>query len=184
MKKLLLHVCCGPCAATVVSRLRADYDVSGFFCNPNIQPRSEYEFRLREAEKLAAAQSWPLIPAPYEMKEWFAAVRGLEREPERGRRCPLCFRFRLERAFRCALARGFGVVATTLSISPYKAAAQINAEGQALAGRFGVDFLAADFKKRGGYDAARREARALGIRHQDYCGCAFSKAERLLRLRK
>ena len=102
------------------------------------------------------------------MREWFAAVRGLEREPERGRRCPLCFRFRLEKAFRHAREHAFDAVASTLSISPYKVAAQINEQGLALAREYGVEFLPENFKKHDGFLVAREQAAALGVRQQDY----------------
>ena len=125
-----------------------------------------------------------MVYGAYDMKEWFAAVRGLEREPERGRRCPLCFRFRLEKAFRYAREHGFDVVASTLSISPYKVTAQINEQGLALAREYGVEFLPENFKKHDGFLIARRQAELFGVQHQDYCGCVFSKAEKLLRLRK
>jgi predicted adenine nucleotide alpha hydrolase (AANH) superfamily ATPase len=184
VKKLLLHVCCGPCSPYVLQRLRADFAVDGFFYNPNIQPFREYEFRRLEVARLAEKLAWPVIFAPYDMREWFAAVCGLEREPERGRRCPLCFRFRLEKAFLHAREHGFDAVASTLSISPSKVAAQINEQGLDLARKYGVEFLAENFKKHDGCRAAREQAAALGVRQQDFCGCAFSKAERLLRLRK
>ena len=184
MTRLLLHVCCGPCAPHVLELLRADYEVTGFFYNPNIQPRREYEFRRLEVERLAARLGWSVVIPPYDMEAWFAAVRGLEREPERGRRCPVCFRLRLERAFRHARDHGFAAVASTLSISPYKSTAQINEQGLALAQEHGIAFLAENFKGQDGFTAARRRAAELGIRHQDYCGCVFSKAEKLLRRRR
>jgi hypothetical protein len=168
----------------VLQKLRADFLVSGFFYNPNIQPFREYEFRRLEVARLAEKLAWPVVYAPYDMMEWFSAVRGFEREPERGGRCRLCFRFRLERAFRYAREHAFDAVASTLSISPYKVTVQINEQGMALSQEYGVEFLAENFKKHDGWRAACLEAEALGIRHQDYCGCAFSKAEKLLRLRK
>lgn len=183
-KKLLLHVCCGPCSPHVLQTLRDDFLVSGFFYNPNIQPFREYEFRRLEVARLAEKLEWQVVYAPYEMMEWFAAVRGLEREPERGRRCLLCFRLRLEKAFHHAREHGFDAVASTLSISPYKVTAQINEQGLALAREYGVEFLAENFKKHDGWRAACQQAAALGVQHQNYCGCVFSKAERLLRLRK
>ena len=130
-QKLLLHVCCGPCSLYVLQKLQADFAVSGFFYNPNIQPFREYEFRRLELAKIAEKFAWPMVYAAYDMREWFAAIRGLEREPERGRRCPVCFRFRLEKAFLYAREHGFDVVASTLSISPYKVTAQINEQGLA-----------------------------------------------------
>jgi len=185
VKKLLLHVCCAPCAAFVVKRLRGDgFEVTGFFFNPNIQPRREYEFRRDEVARLAGTLDFPVVFPPYDMAAWFAVVRGLEREPERGRRCPACFRLRLEAAFRHARDNGFAAVASTLSVSPYKSTAQINEQGRALSGATGVGFLAENFKSRDGWPQARALAAALGLRHQDYCGCVFSKAERMLRLRK
>jgi len=182
--RLLLHICCGPCSLHVLQMLQADFAVSGFFYNPNIQPFREYEFRRLEVARLAEKLGWPMVYAPYDMAGWFAAVRGFEREPERGRRCPLCFRFRLDNAFRFAREHAFDVVASTLSISPYKVTAQINQQGMDLAREYGVAFLPENFKKNDGYRLARRQAEAMGVRHQDYCGCAFSKAEKLLRLRK
>ena len=183
-QKLLLHVCCGPCSLHVLQKLQADFAVSGFFYNPNIQPFAEYEFRRRELEKIADRFAWPMIWPDYDMREWFAAIRGLEREPERGGRCPVCFRFRLEKTFRYAREHGFVCVASTLSISPHKVTAQINSEGLALSQKYGVEFLPENFKKHDGFLNSRRQAQALGVRQQEYCGCVYSRVERLLRLRK
>jgi predicted adenine nucleotide alpha hydrolase (AANH) superfamily ATPase len=74
-------------------------------------------------------------------------------------------------------------VASTLSISPYKVTAQINSQGMDLAQKYGIVFLAENFKKNNGFLISRRQAEALGVKHQDYCGCVYSKVERLLRLR-
>jgi len=182
-EKLLLHICCGPCSLYVWRKLQTDFAVSGFFYNPNIQPFAEHEFRRRELVKIAEKYAWPVVYAPVDLHDWFAAIRGLEKEKERGARCPVCFRFRLEKAFRHAREHGFDVVASTLSISPSKATAQINEQGYALAEKYGIAFLAENFKKQDGFLISRREGQALGVRRQDYCGCAFSKAEMLLRRR-
>ncbi|MBN2345027.1 MAG: epoxyqueuosine reductase QueH [Candidatus Aminicenantes bacterium] len=185
MRRLLLHVCCAPCSPHVLARLRAaNTQVTGFFCNPNIQPLREFEFRRLEVARIAERLSWPVVYPPHDMMEWFAAVRGLEYEPERGRRCAVCFRLRLDKTFRYAREHGFDAVATTLSVSPYKVAAQINEQGLSLAREYGIAFLAENFKKHDGWRATRELAAALGVRHQDTCGCVFSRVERLLRLRK
>jgi predicted adenine nucleotide alpha hydrolase (AANH) superfamily ATPase len=183
-KKLLLHVCCGPCSLYVLEKLQADFAVTGFFYNPNIQPFHEFEFRRLEVKKIAEKLAWPMAYAPYDMQQWFAAVRGMEREPERGPRCSVCFKFRLDKTFLYACAHGFDCVASTLSISPYKVTAQINDQGMALAQKYGIEFWPENFKKNNGFLIARRQAAAFGVKHQDYCGCVFSKAERLLRLRQ
>ena len=41
MSGLLLHICCGPCSTTVIERLIEDYDITGYFYNPNIFPDVE-----------------------------------------------------------------------------------------------------------------------------------------------
>lgn len=183
-KKMLLHMCCAPCAVYVVEQLRADYDVTGFFYNPNIQPKKEYDFRVVEVQKIAERLGWDVIVGDYDMKEWFAAVKGLEHEPERGKRCSVCFRMRLRKTFELARDRGFDIVTSTLSISPYKATKQINAEGEALSKEFGIEFLPENFKKQNGFNIGKKMAMDLGIQHQNYCGCVFSKVEKILRERQ
>lgn len=183
-QKLLVHVCCGPCSLYVWQKLQADFELSGFYYNPNIQPFREFEFRRLELAKIAEKFAWPMVYADYDMREWFAAMRGLEREPERGRRCPVCFRFRLEKTFSYAREHGFDCVTSTLSISPYKVTAQINSQGLALSKKYGIAFLPENFKKHNGFLISRKQGEALGVKHQDYCGCVYSKVERLLHLRQ
>jgi len=183
-QKLLVHVCCGPCSLYVWQKLQADFELSGFYYNPNIQPFREFEFRRLELAKIAEKFAWSMIWPAHDMREWFVAIHGLEWEPERGRRCPVCFRFRLEKAFGYAREHGFDCVASTLSISPQKVTAQINSQGMALSKKYGIAFLPENFKKNNGFLISCRQAAALGVKHQDYCGCVYSKVERLLRLRQ
>ncbi|MCJ7743230.1 MAG: epoxyqueuosine reductase QueH, partial [Dehalococcoidales bacterium] len=59
--KIALHICCGVCAAGVVDRLtREGHEVLGFFYNPNIHPREEYERRLAVARRVAKEFGFPL----------------------------------------------------------------------------------------------------------------------------
>jgi epoxyqueuosine reductase len=183
-KKLLLHICCGPCSLYVWQKLQTDFELCGFFYNPNIQPFAEYEFRRLELAKIAEKFAWPMVYADYDLSDWFTAIRGLEREAERGARCPVCFRFRLEKVFHYARGNGFDYVASTLSISPSKVTAQINEQGSVLAEKYGISFLAENFKKKDGFLISRRQGEELGVRHQDYCGCVYSKVERLLHRRQ
>ena len=182
-KKLLLHICCAPCSLYVWQKLQADFELSGFFYNPNIQPLAEYEFRRLELVKIAEKFAWPMVYASYDLRDWFGAIRGLEGEAERGARCSVCFRFRLEKTFCYAREHGFECVASTLSISPFKVTTQINEQGIDLAEKYGIAFLAENFKKKNGFLISRKQGDELGVRHQDYCGCVYSKVERLLRLR-
>jgi predicted adenine nucleotide alpha hydrolase (AANH) superfamily ATPase len=177
-KRLLLHVCCASCGVYVYQKLAVDYDVTCFFYNPNIHPLSEYESRKKELERVAALKQWDVVYAEYDTNQWFQLVKGHEQDPERGERCPICFRMRLEKAFAYAKTNGFDIVTSTLSISPYKVTRQINAEGEKLSRTFGIEFLPENFKKQDGYNIGKKMAMEMGIKHQNYCGCLYSKEER------
>ncbi len=183
-KKLLLHVCCAPCAVYVFSLLEKEYDVTGFFYNPNIHPFEEFEFRRIELEKVAKLKNWKIVYRDHAMKEWFPHMKGLEKEPEKGKRCSICFYLRLEEAFIYAKEHGHEIVTSTLSISPYKVTRQINEEGNKLAAQYGIEFLPENFKSKNGYNIGRQMARELGIQQQDFCGCAYSKAEKMEKMKK
>jgi len=180
-KKLLLHICCGSCAVYVFEKLKKEYQVTGFFYNPNIQPLKEYESRKKELERAANIKNWDVVYNEYDMKDWFQQVKGYEKEPEKGKRCSICFHMRLKKTFENAKRNGFDIVASTLSISPYKVTKQINTEGEKLAETFGIEFLPENFKKQNGYIIGRKMAQELGVRHQNYCGCVFSKVEKRLK---
>ncbi len=105
-------------------------------------------------------------------------ARGLEGEPEGGRRCRACYRLRLEEAARAAKERGLEYFTTTLTISPLKNAAAINRIGEELAEKYGVKHLPSDFKKKDGYKRSIELSKEYGLYRQDYCGCVYSKRER------
>ena len=129
-RDILLHACCAPWSGAVLECLR-DSGIRPvvFFSNSNIAPREEYELRLSELQRYGNVMGVEVVEDEYDHAAWLAAVRGLEREPERGARCAACFRFRLERAARYAASRGLPVVATTLASSRWKDLDQVNAAG-------------------------------------------------------
>lgn len=182
--KLLLHVCCCPCAVYVFQQLSREYDVTCFFYNPNIHPAGEYESRKKELERIARMNDWDVVYADYYIDEWFRLVKGHEKDPERGQRCSICFNMRLKKTFEYAEKKGFDVVASTLSISPYKVTRQINAEGEKLSQNFAVQFLPENFKKKDGYNTGKRMAQEMGIKHQVYCGCVYSEDEKTKKTKK
>ena len=190
-KEILLHACCAPCSGAVLECLR-DNGIRPvvFFSNSNISPREEYGLRLSELRRYADRMGVEVVEDAYDHAAWLAAVRGLEREPERGRRCAACFRFRLERAARFAAARGLPAVATTLASSRWKDLAQVDAAGEAacaaLAARMQADadgsctqagapvFWGQNWRK-GGLQPRRGEIiREQGFYNQTWCGCEFS----------
>lgn len=171
MEKILLHICCGVCCGHAVRQLQADgFEVAGYFYNPNILPREEYELRLQAALKAASALGIKLIEGQYDSDGWLNAVKGLEREPEGGRRCPVCFEFRIRKTFEKASELGIASVASTLSISPHKETAIINEIGLRLSPD---SFKPYNFKKQDGFKKTSVFAREHNLYRQHYCGCKF-----------
>ncbi len=178
-KRLLLHSCCAPCSSHCLSELSPQIGVTVLYYNPNLDCAEEYEKRKREQLRfLRETGLADFLDCDYAPEDYLFSVRGLEEEKEGGARCAVCFRLRLERTAREAKARGFDYFATTLTVSPLKNAKLINTIGFAVAEEVGVKYLPSDFKKRGGYLHSVRLSEEYGLYRQDYCGCAFSKAER------
>ncbi|MGN0390957.1 MAG: epoxyqueuosine reductase QueH, partial [Wujia sp.] len=109
---------------------------------------------------------------------FFEMARGLEKEPERGKRCYKCYELRMREAAAYAKAHGFDLFTTTLSISPHKNAAWINEIGGRLAEEFEIGYLYSDFKKKNGYARSIELSKEYGLYRQNYCGCVFSRRER------
>jgi predicted adenine nucleotide alpha hydrolase (AANH) superfamily ATPase len=191
---LLLHACCAPCSSTVLERLAPDFDVTVYYYNPNIHPAGEYRRRLEELQgfvrRFPPAAGAALVEAAYDPEDYYAAtdVRNqaeLRTEMEKGERCFRCYRFRMQKAFEYAAKNGFDFMAATLSVSPHKDSANINAIGKALeeerrreaektSGLFCPTFLCADFKKQDGFKRSLALSAEYNLYRQDYCGCEFS----------
>jgi predicted adenine nucleotide alpha hydrolase (AANH) superfamily ATPase len=119
-----------------------------------------------------------VVELPYDPQEFYTAVKGLENEPEKGARCTVCYRLRLEQAARYAADHGFDWYCTTLSISPMKDPVRLNELGTELGRQYGVPFLPSEFRKKDGYKRSLQLSAEYGLYRQDYCGCVFSKRER------
>lgn len=174
---LLLHSCCAPCSSSVLERLTPDYSVTVFYYNPNIYPAEEYLRRKQEQLDFIARAyngALPVIDCDYETAAYYAAVSGYESCAEGGERCALCFGLRLLKTAQAAKAGGFGLFCTTLTVSPHKNAAMVNAAGHAAAVEAGIPYLESDFKKKDGYLRSLRLSSEYGLYRQDYCGCRFS----------
>jgi epoxyqueuosine reductase len=175
-KRMLLHICCAPCATFTVDYLRElGADLTGYWYNPNIHPYSEHERRRETLAGYASSIALPMVWEPgYEMPAYFRAVAGCE---QYGVRCALCYRLRLEQTARVAAARGYQVFGTTLTISPYQDIESIRRVGEALAEAYGVAFYWENLRR--GYAESRRLAAARGLYRQRYCGCVYSEWESL-----
>ncbi len=169
-KKILVHVCCGPCATSSVLRLLSEgWKPVLFFSNSNIWPRSEYEKRYENLLVVAGCYHVPVIKGQYDHDAWRNAVRGFEDEREGGERCSRCFRFNLLLAEARARQEGIGHFCTTLTVSRFKNSERIFREGEDLEG-----FEKIDFKKKDGFALSCTLSRQMGLYRQKYCGCEFS----------
>lgn len=187
--KLLLHACCAPCSSYVLEYLLNYFDITIYYYNPNIHPKSEYIRRLSELKSflpnfIQKKNNSPLelIETPYIAEEFFLAVNTqveteLQTEKEKGERCRRCYFFRMKKAYEYAFEHNFDWFTTTLSISPFKDATKINEIGKELEKIHaqGPKFLTSDFKKKGGFKRSLELSSEFGLYRQDYCGCVFSK---------
>ena len=184
-REILLHACCAPCSGAILECLR-DSGIRPvvFFSNSNIYPRAEYDLRLAELQHYADTMGVELVADEYDHDAWLAAVRGLEREPERGARCAACFRFRLARAARYAEQRGLPVLATTLASSRWKNLDQVNAAGELACSRGSqlppamqatVNWWPQNWRKGGLQERRNAVIREQGFYNQNWCGCEFSR---------
>lgn len=177
-ERLLLHSCCAPCSGEVMEALvYSEIPFTIYFYNPNIHPKQEYEIRKQENMDFALRQNPPIpfIDADYDKDNWFARVKGLEWEPERGARCTACFDMRFERTALYAKENGFTLFTSSLGISRWKDMNQINRSGELAASRYpGMVYWTYNWRKDGGsqrmYDIAKREE----FYQQEYCGCVYS----------
>ena len=183
MKKIILHACCAPCASYPIKKLIEDnYKPVVFFYNPNIFPLEEYEIRRVELEKYCKKIGIEYFEGEYEIKKFYETIKGFEQEPEKGKRCSICFNLRLDKTAQFAKEQGIDCFTTTLSVSPHKNSNQIFEEGKLIAQKYGVEFLEYNFKKQDGFKISRTIARENNMYAQNYCGCESSRTQSLARL--
>lgn len=176
---LLIHACCAPCSSYVIEYLSQYFHINILYYNPNITDKTEYDYRLSEEERLInelkVKHKVTLIPGRYEPERYLEAVKGLEGEPEGGKRCEVCFELRLREAAEKCRETGADYFLTTLTISPLKNAEKINEIGEKVAEEYGVKYLPSDFKKKNGYKRSIELSREYDLYRQNYCGCVFSR---------
>ena len=184
-RRILLHSCCGPCSTACIERLLPDYKVTIFYYNPNITDRDEYEKRKVNQIKFIEAfnETVPeedkvvFIEGEYIPEDFFDVAQGLENCPEGGERCTECFKLRLDRTAKAALAMGYPIFGTTLTVSPHKNYQLISAIGTQLGEIYEIEFLDMDFKKKAGFQRSIELSKKYELYRQNYCGCEFSKWE-------
>ena len=157
---LLLHSCCAPCSSYVLEYLSDFFIINVLYYNPNISSKEEYDLRLA---------------GEYKPEDFYSVAKGLEKCPERGKRCHRCYRLRLEHTAKTAKETGADYFATTLTLSPLKDAKALNEIGKELSAEYNVDYLCSDFKKKEGYKRSLELSRQYGLYRQNFCGCVYSR---------
>ena len=115
--KLLMHICCAPCANMPIDALRADgIDLTGYWYNPNIHPFTEYRARRNCLQEYAKTIGLPLLVRDdYGLRPFVRAVAD-----DIAGRCVKCYEMRLFEAARMAKEGGFDAFTSSLFISPYQ----------------------------------------------------------------
>ncbi len=175
-KKILLHCCCAPCSGSILKRLlEQGFEPVVYFYNPNIYPREEYELRKAEVIRYAEKMKVPFVDADYDPDRWAKAIRGRERDPERGERCSLCFEMRLGKAASYAAQKDFKVFTTSLGIARWKDFEQVVRAGKRSARLFpGLVFWDFNWRKNGGSEQMISISKQENFYRQQYCGCFYS----------
>lgn len=174
---MLVHICCSVDSHYFLQELRKIYpreNIIGFFYNPNIHPRDEYELRLQDVRRSCEKLQIPLIEGEYDFANWFDEVAGLESAEEKGERCALCFESRLIKTALVALNLGESKITTTLLTSPLKPQNELFALGENIAQQYGLEFIAVDFRSNGGTQIQSALAKSANLYRQNYCGCEFA----------
>lgn len=173
---MLVHICCSVDSHFFLQRLQKEYPqerLTGFFYDPNIHPYSEYRLRYLDVQRSCKKLGIDLIEGEYDFENWMDAVRGLEDEPEKGKRCEVCFDRRFEVSAQKALELGEQKMTTTLLVSPLKSQQQLKQSGEAFEKAHGLEFVFVDYRADGGTQEQSRVTKAEQLYRQDYCGCLY-----------
>ncbi|HJD59680.1 MAG TPA: epoxyqueuosine reductase QueH [Rickettsia endosymbiont of Omalisus fontisbellaquei] len=175
-EKVLLHTCCAPCVGPLMEKMiDSGIKFTLFFYNPNIHPKQEYELRKNENIRFAEKHNIEFIDADYDPQNWFRRAKGMEFEPERGKRCTMCFDMRFERTALYAHENGFKVITSSLGISRWKDMNQINESGIRAASHYdGITYWTYNWRKDGGASRMYEIAKEEHFYKQEFCGCTPS----------
>ncbi len=171
--KVLLHICCGPCAIYPLRELTASgAEVTGYWYNHNIHPYQEYQRRLEAVRQLAAITELPMVYHDrYQLEEFLTAVAA-----QPASRCGHCYASRLESAAQTAAEQGFTAYTSSLLYSRYQQHDVIRRLGEEFGARYNITFLYDDFRR--GWQEGIRLSKETGLYRQQYCGCIYSEKDR------
>ncbi|ANE32011.1 epoxyqueuosine reductase QueH [Campylobacter hyointestinalis] len=174
---MLVHICCSVDSHYFLQKLKKVYPnerIIGYFYDPNIHPYSEFLLRYKDVKRSCKKLGIELICGDYDYESWLSGTKGLEKEPEKGKRCEYCFDFRVGNSAKMALNLGCKRLTTTLLMSPKKDFTQLKNALKNAVKDTSLEPVAVDFRKNGGtmeqFDLAKKDK----LYHQNYCGCVFA----------
>ncbi|MBW2107261.1 MAG: epoxyqueuosine reductase QueH [Deltaproteobacteria bacterium] len=173
MKKILLHICCAPCAIYPLKVLRGEgFEVMGFFYRRNIHPYQECLRRENALKAYAEQEGITVIYQDgYDMEGFLQNVVFREES-----RCSFCYHDRLKATAVIARRGKFDAFSSTLLQSKFQQHDLIKAMGEDLGKSYGVPFFYRDFRQ--GWKEGIQASRRLNLYRQQYCGCIYSEKER------
>ncbi|MSN95680.1 epoxyqueuosine reductase QueH [Campylobacter sp. FMV-PI01] len=174
---MVVQICCSVDSHYFLRCLKKEFpneNIIGYFYDPNIHPYSEFLLRFEDVKRSAKSLNIEVFLGDYEIDEWFSYIKGLENEPERGKRCQKCFDFRVEKTALFAKKIGHNLITTTLLMSPKKSHDQLTKSLENISNKFDLKFIAPDYRKNGGSNEQFALAKKDNLYHQNYCGCMFA----------
>lgn len=178
-ERILLLSCCAPCACAVITKLKQDKaDFAVLFYNPNIHPKEEYIKRRDEQKRLCQTLNIEFIELDYEPETWLALTKDYKDEPERGKRCSICFEMRLIKTMTYAKEHGYTAVASVLGVSRWKDLNQVNTAAAKASFATNMPYLHIEGRKNGMQEKRLQLIKELNLYNQDYCGCVYSRQQK------
>jgi epoxyqueuosine reductase len=175
--KILLHICCAPCAVYTIKKLKEKYDeVECFFYNPNIHPAHEYKKRKDACLSLSESMGVKIyFYRDFHFEDFFKKTLFAEGS----QRCSLCWGLRLKETAEHASKNDFGGFTSTLLISPYQDHDKLISIARDAQEQYSIAFIYEDFRP--GFRESHQVSRGMGLYHQKYCGCIYSERDRILK---
>ncbi len=173
---MLVHICCSVDSHYFLQKLAQEYPdekLIGFFYDPNIHPLSEYTLRLLDVKRSCEMLGIELIEGAYDTDNWLKSATGLEDEPEKGKRCSVCFDDRFMASAMKAKELGEDNFTSTLLVSPKKSISKLKESGDMLAKQYNLTFITPDYRSNGGTQEQNIVAKKDKLYRQDYCGCIY-----------
>lgn len=171
--RLLLHICCAPCAIHTFSKLRRNFrEVFGFWYNPNIHPFMEYQRRMEAVKIWVEREKIRIIYRDdYDLKGFLRQVVFREEE-----RCRVCYHMRLEKTAILARKGKFHYFSSTLLLSPHQDKHLLKEIMREVGKEYSVKPYLEE--TRGRWQKGLNLSRKMDLYHQQYCGCIYSEEER------